>query len=278
MPLDDALRDSKILHGSVTVPREMIGCWKRRSFRLADGSEDNEISAIWVQTLSGVGDVRIAKSRPSLAQRDGFTDCSTEELMMLAEQDCFCGITLFDTLAKPAPTASWPKEAYLFRFQPLITFPEPGWIEWRQSDTCMIERAPSGAYEEDWRLQPDSQDFALHLTGRGSGPLECLCVSGAHAIYAKNRSLDLPSDKTLLQLASEAEGDRRFLETILDCEFSYARRARPGEAYMIETSTLPWREGKPLSCAPLRDLPFKVRSIEDLSFGEEWTVQGFWLP
>ena len=176
----------------------MIGCWTRRNLRFADGTEDKTTRVIWLQTLSGVCDVRISASRPDLRERRGFADCSTEELLKLAEQDCFCGTTLFDPEAEPFPTASWPKEAYLFRFQPVITFPEPGWLEWRDFGTCMIETAPSGAYVEDWRLLPESRSFAAHLTKRDAVSATCLYVAGEHAIYARNRAVDLPSDKSLV--------------------------------------------------------------------------------
>ena len=152
---DVSFQDAKFICGSITVPEKMIGCWERLSIRFSDGTEDKTTRAIWLQTLSGVGDIRIPASRPDLRERKGFGDCSKDELLKLAEQDCFCGVTFFDPDANPFPTASWPKEAYLFRFQPVITFPEPGWIEWRNSGTCMIEKSPSGAYEEDWRLQPE---------------------------------------------------------------------------------------------------------------------------
>jgi hypothetical protein len=271
------LQDSRIIYGSVTVPVDMIGCWNRCGFRVSGRGEVNDVSAIWIQTLSGVADIRIANARPALAERSGFADCSTDELLALAEQDCFCGITRFDPLATPWPTADWPTESYLFRFQPVITFPEPGWIEWRDAGTCMIERAPSGAYEEDWRVQPNSRDFALHMRERASGPRTQAYICGAHAIYARNRAVDLPADKTLLELASEAGYDRRFLEDILDCEFSYAFSPRPGEDYTIVASTLPWREGKALGWGELRESCLAARDIVDLRPGDEWAVESFWL-
>jgi hypothetical protein len=175
------------IYGSATVPEKMIGSWERLYIRSADGTDDKTTRVIWLQTLSGVGDIRIPATRPDLRKRKGFGDCSKDELLKLAEQDCFCGVTLFEPDAKPFPTARWPKEAYLFRFQPVITFPEPGWIEWQNSGTCMIEKAPSGAYEEDWRLQPESRSFAAHLTKRDAASATCLYIAGEHAIYARNR-------------------------------------------------------------------------------------------
>ena len=258
-----------------SVPTGMIGCWERRSICFSDGTKDKTTRAIWLQTLSGVADIRIASARPNLRGRSGFADCTDDELLKLAEQDCFCGFTRFNPDAKPFPTASWPREAYLFRFQPVITFPEPGWIEWQQSGTCMIERAPSGAYEEDWRLQRASRSFAVHLTKNDSVVATCLYVAGEHAIYARDRARKLPSDKTLSELASDAKCDRDFLHELLDCEFSYARRTQPGEDYKIRASTLPWREGQLLGC-PWIDSPNLKNRKEGWVLEDQWTIESLW--
>ena len=278
MKNDASFQDAKFIYGRATVPRKMIGCWTRRNLRFADGTEDKTTRVIWLQTLSGVCDIRISASRPDLRERRGFADCSTDELLKLAEQDCFCGTTLFDPDAKPFPTASWPKEAYLFRFQPVITFPEPGWIEWRNFGTCMIETAPSGAYEEDWRLLPESRSFAAHLSRRDAASATCLYVAGDHAIYARNRTVDLPSDKSLVELARDAQCERRRLEELLDCEFSYAQRVRSGDDYTIMASTLPWREGQALGCPWVEDLASNTTSTEALVLRDNWTLESLWCP
>ena len=278
MSNDASFQDANFVYGRTTVPKEMIGCWKRLNFRFPDGTQDTTTLVIWLQTLSGVCDIRISASRPDLRERMGFADCSTDELLELAEQDCFCGITLFDPDAKPFPTASWPKEAYQFRFQPIITFPEPGWIEWRDFGARMIEKAPSGAYEEDWRLLPESQSFAAHLTKRDAPSATCLYVVGDHAIYARNRAVDLPSDKSLLELASDAQYERSRLAELLDCEFSYARRVRPGDEYTIVASTLPWRERKPLGYSWMQDLASQTTSIETSVLGDSWAFESLWRP
>jgi hypothetical protein len=142
----------------------------------------------------------------------------------------------------------------------------------------MIERAPSGAYEEDWRLQPGSRSFAIHLTERDAPTRTCLFVAGEHAIYARNRAVDLPSDKTLLELARGADYDPDHLRQLVDCEFSYARRAQPGGDYLIELSTLPWREGQSLGCAWIEDVVSNATHREDFMLGEKWTVESLWRP
>lgn len=271
------MQDAKSICSSATIPEQLIGCWERRCIRFPDGTDDKTTRAIWLQTLSGVGDIRIAGSRPNLSARKGLGNCSKQELLKLAEQDCFCGITLFDPDTNPRPTASWPIEAQLFRFQPAVTFPEPGWIEWQHSCTCLIERAPSGAYEEDWRLQPGSQSFAAHLTKNDSPTTTCLYVAGEHAIYARNRTENLSAGATLLELAREAHYEHGRLQQLVDCEFSYARRAKSGGDYWIELSTLPWREGHPLGCSWLQNLA-SVASLESMVLDEKWTVESLWYP
>jgi hypothetical protein len=260
---------------SATVPEDLIGCWERLSIRFADGSEDKTTRVIWLQTLSGVADIRIPDSRPDLQARAGFADCSRDELLDLAEQDCFCGITLFDPEAEPFPTAHWPKEAYLFRFQPVITFPEPGWLAWQECGTHMIEKAPSGAYEEHWQFLPASRSFAAHLARRDAAPTTRLYIAGEHAIYARNRAMTFPSHKTLVELARDARDDRDRLATLLDCEFSYARRDPPGDDYTILASTLPWREGAALDYPWLPELAAKANDLKGLALGDDWTVESF---
>jgi hypothetical protein len=140
----------------------------------------------------------------------------------------------------------------------------------------MIERAPSGAYEEEWRLQSGSRSFAAHLTKRGTATTTCLYIAGEHAIYARNRKVTLPSHKTLLELAQDARYERDRLEELVDCEFSYAHRAQAGDDYNIVVSTLPWREGKSLGCPWVQDLTSKFEDAGGLVLGDDWVVESLW--
>lgn len=266
------------VRGSATVPDPLIGCWHRRYIRFADKTEDTATQVIWVQTAAGCGDVRIAPSRPDLRNRRGFEECSKDELMALAEQDCFCAVTRFAENATPYATASWPADDYLFRFQPVITFPEPGWLEWREGGSCMIERAPSGAYEEDWRLQPNSQTLAAHLSLQDASATTCLYVAGDHAIYARNRRHPIAEPKLLPELMRAAGDDDARLRNLLDCEFSYARRTGAHEDYTVALSTLPWREGTSLGFGWIDSLTGTEDTAIDPRTGEAWTVESLWRP
>jgi len=274
--LDGAPATSGVVCGKATVPKKLIGCWRRRYIRFHDGSADTTTRVIWLQTLSGAGDIRIAADRPNLKSRGGLSACTKDELLALAEQDCFAGQTLFDAEADPHPTARWPLDGYLFRFQPVVTFPEDGWMDWKEDGTCMIEKAPSAAYEEDWRLEPGSQTFAAHLTQRGTNGQTCLYVAGDHAIFARNREVALSANKSLPELAKEAGNDEARLRELVDCEFSYARRPRPGGDYTIELSTLPWHEGQTLNCAWVEHLFSDMLDAGHVGLAEMWMIESFW--
>jgi hypothetical protein len=229
--------------------------------------------------------MRISAARPALHARRGLEDCSKPELLALAEQECICAVTRDDAGAQPCPTATWPAEDYYFRFQPPITYPEPGWLEWLDQGRCMIERAPSGSYEEDWRRAPRSTGWALHLK-RGDLPEKnALYVTGDHAMYARDRRVATPPDRMLTELAAEAGDNLERLRALVDCEFSYARR-RDGGDYVIELSTLPWLEGQSLGCGALVDALLQQaraagaeRKVPGPGAGEpgSWSVQTLWL-
>ena len=150
-------------------------------------------------------------------------------------------------------------------------------MEWTENGTCMIERAPSGAYEEDWRLEPNSQTFAAHLTRDNADGKACLYVAGDHAVFAKNRKTALQADRTILELAAENSTDEKCLRDLVDCEFSYARRQKPDGDYIIELSTLPWREGQALDCAWVENiLHDETTAALDGSEATTWTIESFW--
>ena len=103
----------------------------------------------------------------------------------------------------------------------------------------MIETAPSGAYVEDWRLLPESRAFAAHLTKRDAAAATCLYVAGEHVIYARNRTVDLPSDKSLVELASDAQYERRRLEELLGLRIRLRPAPRLGDEYRIMATKTP---------------------------------------
>ena len=140
-----------------TVPDVLFGCWKRAWIEFADGTLDDTSIVVWLQTESSMVDVRVAHDRPYLADRAGLHECTIDELRAIAASDASSGFTKCDPVVigpdgLRSATATWHTRGHGVNFQPVSAFPEPGLMSWNDDGTVMIERAPSGAYVEEWRL------------------------------------------------------------------------------------------------------------------------------
>ena len=223
----------------------MQGCWRRAWISYADGRFDDTSMVMWLQTQSLMADVRIAADRPDLARRAGLGECTAEELHALALTDASSGhttcspVTLGDDGLRTA-TAEWHTRGYGVNFQPVTAFPEPGLMTWSEDGTVMTERAPSGAYVEEWHLVAGSRE-PLGVT-RVDGNV--IYRAGDTAVFVRDRSVAVPRPARLPELLDEYTHDRPTMEALLDCEFSVAQC--DGEEWRITASTLPWREGEVL--------------------------------
>ncbi|MEY2581596.1 MAG: hypothetical protein QOE09_1445 [Ilumatobacteraceae bacterium] len=111
-------------------------------------------------------------------------------------------------------------------------------MTWNADGTVMIERAPSGAYCEEWRLVPGSRDL-LAVSRLRDG---LVYRAGDIAVLVRDRSAPIPRQARLPELLREYREDRPMMEALLDCEFSVAERS--GNQWLVTISTLPWKEGK----------------------------------
>lgn len=160
--------------GDQTVPDALMGCWRRNwiQFRTNSGElakPDPSVTVIWLQTASGMGDLRLD---PNQAPH---------------QTDSSCGITVVETTqledGSSRFTADWLDGPTGFAQQPVSNFPEKGWLTW-DSPTIMHERAPSGAYIEEWELLPDSSGDRVHLTAPEAPTLTNLYIAGRHHFLA----------------------------------------------------------------------------------------------
>jgi hypothetical protein len=222
------------------VPAWAQGCFRRRSITFANGAEDAGGEAIWLQVQGLAGDLYIPGWRPDVSALTALHDCSVETLLDLAAVEGGVADAAFanGTMSYHNPSG----------FQPHQPWPEPGNLQ--RAGACLIEFAPSGAYVEDWRLQPGSGGLMVGLrlmfeTGldgltrpRDGGLLIC----GEHCLFSLDRHRPLPA-MTPAQAQMRAAGDPyAFADMVFDGETSYARR-RPDGTYRVELSTNPFRQG-----------------------------------
>jgi hypothetical protein len=232
-----------------TVPDLMFGCWRRAWIEFEDGTIDDTTTVVWLQTNSLMVDVRIPADRANLASRTGFADCAIDDLRVLAASDASsgfteCGPVAMDPKGERSATASWHTRGHGVNFQPVSAFPEPGLMTWSDDATVMYERAPSGAYTEEWRLVPGSRD---PLTVTASG-INTIYRAGEIAVVVRDRAIAIPRQARLADLVDEYADDRATLEALLDCEFSVAQRINDG--WTVFASTLPWKEGTVVDVIP----------------------------
>jgi len=207
---------------AIAVPAELWGCWQRAWIEFEDGIRDDTSFVVWLQLPSLMADVRLTAAAQELAGRIGpvgFCDCTMEQLHVMAGSDSSAGATTCTPFVAGIDgvrraTAEW---SSTIGFQTVSAFPEPGLLELHDVGTVMIERAPSGAYVEEWRLLPGTRE-----------PLSCRALADGATWY---RAGDV----------GVLVHDRRPGGEPLDCEFSFARLGAVG--WLIEHSTLPWRVG-----------------------------------
>ena len=223
----------------------MLGCWRRAWIEFADGTRDDTTTVVWLQTESLMVDVRIPGARRVHSDRAALAQCSIDELRAIASSDASsgfteCGPPVVDANGLRSATASWHTRGHGVNFQPVSAFPEPGLMTWNGDATVMMERAPSGAYVEEWRLVPGSRDplTVTHIADVTT------YRAGAVAVLVRDRSVAIPRPARLHELLDEYAADRSMMEALLDCEFSVAELN--GKHWAIAVSTLPWREGQVL--------------------------------
>jgi len=157
-----------------TVPEALMGCWRRNWIRFGDDGElERDVSVIWLQTRSGMCDLRIDTTKPPAAS------------------DSSCGVTIVDQTTKPMVTAEWLDGDHGFAQQAVSNFPEKGWLTW-DSPIIMRELAPSGAYVEEWERLPGSDGIVAHYQATTAGVRNNLYVAGSHVMHARERSGDEP--------------------------------------------------------------------------------------
>jgi hypothetical protein len=237
------------------VDQRLVGCWRRAVIRFADGTVDDRSDVLWLQTFStAMADLRLAADRPALTAVDSLTDCSMEQLVALAGSDSSSGHTTVvpDHASPDGVIATWHAGADGVDFQPMTSFPEPGLLSWSADGQIMTERAPSGAYDEQWHRLPGSDGPSGHVVTDGA-VRQGWYVVGDHAMYVRDRSVPVPSDRRIDELMSTMDPSQRaWAEALVDCELSYALLV--DQRWIIQLSTLPWRQGAELEMTPLDDV------------------------
>jgi hypothetical protein len=235
----DELAALGVASASPGVPPWTLGCFRRRSITFFNGATDSSTQVYWLQSPGLTADLRLYPGLPSRSLPP--EDLSPEELAALARNEGGLARTTWD-----GTTMAWSDWT---SFQIHDRWPEAGIL--RRVGDCLIEHAPSGAYVEDWRLQPsppgplialrleEERDLATRaVLHRGGG----LIVCGRHAALVRGRPAPLPRPPADVVRTR----DPALIRAVFSCEASYAQRASDDGPFTVVASTHPRREGHPL--------------------------------
>ncbi len=215
------------------MPDWLLGVWQRQWLE-ENGVRSNTLDVHYLQTPTVFGDVRFPVERQSFSRATSFADLSESELRMLARQRGFTGRTLVS-----GGVATWGHE---ISFQPPDGTTDTGRLE-RASDGILYEHGLDGSYTEAWQAVPGRAGRYLVIRIERSGRLDrVLVVAGDHFLYVRNRAKDLPVAESLDSLIASTNATRDQVIEYLDCEFSTGWVIEGHAPWVIERSTLPWRE------------------------------------
>ena len=228
------------------VPELLRGSWTRSWIRSSDGQIDDTTTVVWVQLRSRMADVRLRPEVQKLRGRGALSECSIEDLHLLAQSDSSSGYTTCTPIEQTAggltATAQWFTGEQGVAFQPVSSYPEPGLLSWGEDDV-MIEQAPSGAYTEQWTRSPGSSHDLSHTRVEDGSEI---FRSGPIAVRVRDRPVPVPKVAPLCDLIADLQGSneekRLAMIELVDCEFSVAEQSAAGP-YLITASTLPWLVG-----------------------------------
>ncbi len=231
-------------HPAAPVPDWLIGCFRRRSITFFQGQCDTSTEVYWLQTRGICVDIRLSPQRPRARGRTSLDDFTELERALLARAEGGAARTEWDGAS--LHWRDWKA------FQIHDKWPEPGCL--RRIGDCVIEFAPSGAYVEDWRLQPSQPGPVVGLqlveervagigkvTHRGGA----LIVCGDHAALVRGR----PSGTQIPE------------RELFSCEASYAVRDPASGGFTIALSTNPLREGQILCIQDGFELDDETRRV-----------------
>lgn len=226
------------------VAESYVGVWQRLSLTTRGKPPDTATRAYWIQTSTLFADLRIPPERPDLCGKTSLAECSDKELLQLARQQGFAGMTLAggDRLHRRRQVDYQPSRG------------RDNTRRMRFEGEVLVEENLHGTVQERWQRLAGPQGGVIslrlleeaNLEGRMVTRKGYLLVMGDYFLFVRDRTEFTRQAASLEDLfeAQELEHDEQI--RLLDCEFSFGRRNGGAQAWEIQLSTLPYREGRAL--------------------------------
>jgi hypothetical protein len=213
------------------LPDWMLGVWHRQWIERA-GVRANDRDVEYLQTPRIFGDVRFPRDRPQFAHASSFADLTDGDLRALAQQRAMAGSTRV-----VGEVATWDHE---ISYHPPDGGTDTGRLD-RADARVVYEHGLDGSYTESWQVNHAERFLVVQI--ERSGRLDrLLIVVGSRFMFVRNRANDLPTADSFDALIASTKASRAQIIEYLDCEFSTGSMPAGHASWVIQKSTLPWRE------------------------------------
>lgn len=232
------------------VPDAYVGLWQRLILQRDAVPADVTSNVFWLQTRGLHADVRIPAGRPDFGVARSLSDTPREQLLWLAQQEGFAGITEVE-----GEVCSWLRH---MDFRPPTRNRDIARMVFVEAD-LIVETGLEARYLEVWERVPGSTGLSIALErvdaqGRTADPLEYLLVAGEYMMRARSRNTPpLGPAESLVELIERENGDDERLRALVDFEISFARQTPGG--WRTQLSTLPFVEGRSIVSGEMLPAP-----------------------
>ncbi len=227
---------------SIAVPANYMGVWQRHLLETTTIKDDSSL-VLWMQSQHYHIDLRIPAACTGFRAVTALQDYSDEELILLASQQGFAGLThVTPNTPQSSDVCQWVRE---IDFQAPTDSRDIGKMVFTDANT-VIETGVDDAYLEVWRRLESSQKpcFFAFTSGnnyRGQAMHAYFMRAGNHVAYARPRSVALPKAPSLLQAIKTHKPSCEQLLDWLDMEISFGEMVDENH-WQIKHSTLPFKQ------------------------------------
>jgi hypothetical protein len=238
--------------------------WRRTVLERPGEPPDRSSTVLWLQGPGFFVDLRLPAGRPDFTGISCLRQLQAPQLRWLAGQQGFAG-----TLRLDGDLAWWRRG---MDFQPPTDIADRATL--RLAGDILEERGTEACYLEQWEREPRPLEpaFGLKLRGADERDEGYLVRVGNHFMYARARRQLLPSAFNLLALI-DSTLDLTAKQDLLDFEISSGRIDHG--AWLVERSSLPFREGTVISPTPQAQLDrFSIDDVhgDGETFARPWIV------
>ncbi|PKP77756.1 MAG: hypothetical protein CVT81_07735 [Alphaproteobacteria bacterium HGW-Alphaproteobacteria-3] len=216
----------------------MPGLWRRSLIAWPDGRRDTTSFVNWLQGPGLYLDLRQPEGRPDFSGIASLSAVGPEAMTWLAAQEGFAG-----ELVAEDGWFEWRRD---IDFQPKAVYSDRGRLQ--VEGATMIEEGKDIPYIEHWHREPIAgmPSWAARLQDRETGQRGAIARMGGLFMLARERGCVAPAGLSLAECVAGADGIDRARD-FLDCEISQG--VATGAGWIIQRSTLPFREARPLAPA-----------------------------